>query len=307
MFAFVPVGRETRCPTCRVMWHVHRDMGGFRLRCSCGGWVPVPSAGAVQLAAPAKAALLTTPGGGGAATVQVGGPVTRHLERVPTGEVVEAGALRHADVRSKRAWTNRSLLELIALFAALVGPATFVHLRYTGDAAAAAMPLASLASGILVLAVCATMGAYAFAGLRDAKPLQFLEAVFVAGGCAGLALGWGEWLTGVYPDAVDPITELRHTIGLPWTLFVVGMCPAIFEELAFRGLLQGRLKALLGHTTGILVTAAAFGLAHGLTFGLPFQLGLGVYLGYLRERTGSLYPGMVTHLVYNSTLVVLAT
>jgi len=281
-------------------------MGGFRLRCTCGAWVQVPAVESAALTAPARAALLTTPGGGGGSRVRVGGPVSRHLEHVPTTEAAEAGALRHADVRSRRAWTNRSLLELLALFAALVGPGTYVFLSYTGEQAAAAMPLASLASGILVLLVCGTMGSYAFAGLRDARPLQFLEALFVAGGCAGLALAWGEWLSAAFPDAVDPIAELRNTIGLPWTLFVVGMCPAIFEELAFRGLLQGRLKALLGYTTGILVTAAAFALAHGVTPGLPFQLGLGIYLGYLRERTGSLYPGMLTHLVYNSTLVVLA-
>jgi CAAX protease family protein len=167
------------------------------------------------------------------------------------------------------------------------------------------MPFASLASGILILILCATMGAYAFAGLRDAKPVAYLEALAVAAGTAGLALAWTQWLAGHYPGLPDPLTEMRQTIGLGWSLFVIGLCPAIFEELAFRGLLQGRLMALLGRNTGILVTAVAFALAHGATLGLPFHFFLGLYLGFLRERTGSLYPGMLLHLVYNSTLVVL--
>lgn len=291
---------ETRCPGCRTRWNVHRDMAGFRLRCECGSWVPVPRLFGLALPIGARAAALAAPGGAGAGPlVPLGAPASL------TRAALAPGALRHASVDERRAWTGRSLFEMIALVLALAGPATLVHLSYTGAAAAAAMPLASLASGVLVLLLCATMGAYAFSGLRDAKPLAYMEALAVAAGTAGLALAWTQWLAGYYPGLADPLLEMRHTIGLGWSLFVVGLCPAIFEELAFRGLLQGRLMALLGKSTGIVVTAAAFALAHGVTTGLPFHFFLGLYLGFLRERTGSLYPGMLLHLVYNSILVCL--
>ncbi len=62
--------------------------------------------------------------------------------------------------------------------------------------------------------------------------------------------------------------------------------------------------ALLGRTTGILVAGMAFALAHGVTLGLPFHVGLGLYLGWLRVRSDSLLPGMATHFLYNGILVV---
>ncbi len=288
---------ETRCPSCRTWWRIHQDMAGFRLRCECGVWIPVPAVRPAELRGPSHA-------------------LTRELQAKPAVVVPRhplpdprrggaPGSLSQADLRTRQAWTSRSLLELAAIVVALAGPATLVQLLYSGSAAAAAMPVASLVSGIAVLVVCALTGPYAFAGLRDARPLRYAEALFVALGSAGLALAWRQWLVSSMPDLADPVLELRQSIGLGWALFVFGLSPALFEELAFRGLLQGRLMALLGRTTGILVTAAAFALAHGVTVGFPFHLGLGLYLGYLRERSGSLYPGMLAHFAYNSTLVIL--
>jgi membrane protease YdiL (CAAX protease family) len=99
------------------------------------------------------------------------------------------------------------------------------------------------------------------------------------------------------------IQELRETLGRPLLLFVIGFCPGVFEELAFRGLLQGRLTALLGRNQAILATGAAFALAHGVTMAFPIHLSIGVYLCWLRARSGSLLPGMLLHAAYNSVLV----
>ncbi|MFQ5696395.1 MAG: lysostaphin resistance A-like protein, partial [Terriglobia bacterium] len=71
-----------------------------------------------------------------------------------------------------------------------------------------------------------------------------------------------------------------------------------------RGLLQGRLSALYGRNGGILLQGIAFALAHGVTIGFPFHVFGGFYLGWLRARSRSLYPGMVVHLLYNATLVL---
>ena len=109
------------------------------------------------------------------------------------------------------------------------------------------------------------------------------------------------------PDvAEDPLLSLRAELGLGWALFVVAVCPAIFEEIAFRGLLQGRLTMLFGKPQGMLITAAVFGMAHGLTMGLPLQMFLGLYLCWLRSRSGSLLPGMLVHFLYNGTLVLIS-
>ena len=38
---------------------------------------------------------------------------------------------------------------------------------------------------------------------------------------------------------------------------------------------------------------------------LPIHLALGLYLGWLRQRAGSLLPGMLMHFTYNGAIVVL--
>jgi membrane protease YdiL (CAAX protease family) len=87
---------------------------------------------------------------------------------------------------------------------------------------------------------------------------------------------------------------------------VIALCPALFEELAFRGVIHGRFLALLGKSQGMLATGVCFGLCHGVTAGLPFHVGLGIYFSWLRERSSSLFPGMLTHALYNGALVLAA-
>ena len=48
-----------------------------------------------------------------------------------------------------------------------------------------------------------------------------------------------------------------------------------------------------------------FALAHGVTLAFPIHLALGLYLGSLRARSGSLLPGMLFHMLYNTAVVCL--
>ena len=120
----------------------------------------------------------------------------------------------------------------------------------------------------------------------------------------GAALAWLAVLRAAGPELdADELGDLRAELGIAMTLFTVALCPAIIEELAFRGLLQGRIAALWGERQSILLTGVAFALGHGVTAASPLHLGLGLYLGSLRARSGSLLPGMVLHFCYNAVLV----
>ncbi len=103
---------------------------------------------------------------------------------------------------------------------------------------------------------------------------------------------------------LDDFRELRDVLGTGMSLFSIAFIPAIFEELAFRGLLQGRTSALFGNKMGVFIASITFGLAHGLSLGLPFHVGVGLYLGWLKLRSGSLYPSMALHFAYNATIVL---
>jgi uncharacterized protein len=72
----------------------------------------------------------------------------------------------------------------------------------------------------------------------------------------------------------------------------------IVEELLFRGI-GFHLLAQFGHPAAIVVTAIAFALTHGIAVGLPIFFIIGAGLGFIRSRTGSIYPALLLHAAFN--------
>jgi membrane protease YdiL (CAAX protease family) len=77
---------------------------------------------------------------------------------------------------------------------------------------------------------------------------------------------------------------------------------AVAEELLFRGLLQGSLEARHGRWRAIVLSSLLFAVLHDPWRFVPVFF-IGVLLGYLVSRGGSVYYGMVAHAVTNSASV----
>lgn len=112
-----------------------------------------------------------------------------------------------------------------------------------------------------------------------------------------IAVGWGA-ITFFSPAGVDPFAKL--TLGEPWltgwtVLRVVGAAVVVpvAEELAFRGILQGRF--------GLFASSVSFGLLHGSRW-LPGILA-GLALGWLKGRRG-LGESIAAHVTANVALLV---
>jgi membrane protease YdiL (CAAX protease family) len=78
------------------------------------------------------------------------------------------------------------------------------------------------------------------------------------------------------------------------------------EELVFRGYLHTLLRTWLGGWPTILIVGILFGLMHGLDYAIPITV-LGVYFGWLRDRSGSLLASMCAHALHNGIVVVVTT
>lgn len=306
------------CRACAQPWRVHASMAGFRLRCRCGGWVEVPAA-----ATPASSATLPAPRADDAATalpaVAAAMPTDeRGLVSVPAepGVVVFApiatdlplapGALLQASDSNRAHWTTRTVLEFVAMMAALFLPQFTALLLAKGREFVLLLPLADLVSGALLLVVLAFAGPYARMGFGGAKGRYWVEAALMTGPFLLLAHLWMQVLQHAVPDAADPLDGLREQLGVVASLFVVAVSPAVLEEIIFRGALQGRLLALLGERAGLIVTAMAFAACHQAPAVLLVHVSIGLYLGFLRQRCGSLLPGMLLHFLYNGSLVLLS-
>lgn len=85
------------------------------------------------------------------------------------------------------------------------------------------------------------------------------------------------------------------------TILVVALQPAIFEELAFRGVLQQGLSKVIDMRQALFISAFLFAMIHmsivSFVWLLPFALGL----GYVRWKEDTLWYGFVIHFCFNAT------
>ena len=87
---------------------------------------------------------------------------------------------------------------------------------------------------------------------------------------------------------------------------VVAALVPIVEELTFRGLGFSLLASRFGPRIALAGTTLLFALGHGFLIALPLFLIAGLALGWLRMRTGSVYPGMLMHGAFNGCMTLLA-
>jgi membrane protease YdiL (CAAX protease family) len=119
----------------------------------------------------------------------------------------------------------------------------------------------------------------------------------------------------VVSSALGPASDVNQGIATFWdssraTQFalnfaVTAVLAPIVEELTFRGL-GFSLLSKFGAKTALFGTAVLFGLTHGFLIALPLFVTVGLALGWLRMRTGSVYPGMIMHGVLNAVATILA-
>ena len=88
-------------------------------------------------------------------------------------------------------------------------------------------------------------------------------------------------------------------------LVVIALVAPVAEELTFRGVGFG-LIAPYGRVLAIVAVGVAFGLAHGLVEALPILVFFGIALAWLRNRTQSVFPGMVVHAGWNAIALLSA-
>lgn len=97
------------------------------------------------------------------------------------------------------------------------------------------------------------------------------------------------------------LTDRLRDQGLTDGALIVLMCvfPALVEETAFRGLVQHWLMTALTPWRAVALAAALFTILHFTIISAPYIFAVGVLLGWIRWKTGSLYPAMLVHFLHN--------
>lgn len=128
----------------------------------------------------------------------------------------------------------------------------------------------------------------------------------VATALVGIAISWG--YARLVNHLLDPVTTQPIAAPLGARLFWFALVPGLLEELLCRGALYTAARTLAFGRGAILVTAIVFAFLHGLNglwlLELPHRFVLGLLLGVLRERSGSVWPCVVAHTLHNGIAVV---
>ncbi len=82
-------------------------------------------------------------------------------------------------------------------------------------------------------------------------------------------------------------------------ILVAGIVPLV-EELCFRGVLHHLLRRKLGSVATVVVGAAIFAVVHFIPLLIPGLFVAGLCIGFLREQSGSIWPGVIFHTMQNA-------
>jgi sodium transport system permease protein len=89
------------------------------------------------------------------------------------------------------------------------------------------------------------------------------------------------------------------------TIVGVGALAGVCEELFYRGPLQTAFARKLPPWVAITLVGVLFGAIHMDVHGLPVRAALGILLGWIVWRSGSIYPAMLAHGLYDSTSIAM--
>lgn len=147
------------------------------------------------------------------------------------------------------------------------------------------------------------------------------RALIVVSVCAGAALwaaslGLLEVQSAIWPPSeafLETFRQLhkalkpRDAMDAAFSVAAIAVFPAVCEEILFRGVILPSLARSLRPIGAALASALLFGLIHLDAAGdaaaftrIPFAILVGVGLGLLRVRTGSLVPPILGHAVLNT-------
>jgi len=215
-----------------------------------------------------------------------------------------AAGLAPADVQDGA----RHIASSIGLYFVLLGTLILaaVAIAMAPDHQATIEIVVGVIDGVIVAAWCAAVWRHVSPGLvQAASPRWFALAVLVAFATFTIAsiLVHAMVKLGIEDlDYSDPFLDA----GFGWTAVILSVCvqPAIVEELAFRGVIWSTLQRSLNVREAILVSALMFMVIHLAVPSFPHLFLIGLALGYLRARSGSIYPCMLAHFMHNLLVVL---
>lgn len=113
-----------------------------------------------------------------------------------------------------------------------------------------------------------------------------------------------EPLLSIFPDKyLDQLNQYIGTGG--WSILMTVVLAPVMEETLFRGIIQGSIYRRDGAVKSILLSALLFGVFHIIPQQVINAFLVGIILGYIYFRTGSLLTVIILHALNNAISYIL--
>ena len=175
---------------------------------------------------------------------------------------------------------------------------------------APAFLLLAVATDFGLIAVSCLALHYFPAPLRWGLRPRTLAAVAGALLSVGFVNALGAWTMGRSGESYMGMPEILDPAQRVAVLLVASVLAPLAEELFFREALLGRVFGAVNPRFALVTTSVLFGLLHASSGGPLLVITLtvmGLILGVLRSRTGSLGPPLVVHALNNLAAVLIAS
>lgn len=173
------------------------------------------------------------------------------------------------------------------------------------------LQIALIATPALLMAIMLTRRPLKTLSLGRPSFLLTVPAAGLLAICLHPAMMWlGVGISYLYPvnpaiaQQVEGFTKIVSEEPLWQVLLLIALTPAICEELAFRGFILSGLRRLGHKWAAIVLTSVFFGLAHGLLQQSLSACAVGIVIGYVVIKTGSLWPAVLYHSCHNGLSVL---
>jgi membrane protease YdiL (CAAX protease family) len=118
--------------------------------------------------------------------------------------------------------------------------------------------------------------------------------------------GWAQSMEDEANKTIQFMLSDRSVSNLLFNIVFIAAFAGIGEELFFRGVLQRLLiKSTRSPWTGIILAAFFFSFFHFQFFGFIPRLLLGILLGAIYWYSGSIWPAILAHFVYDAFIIIL--
>ncbi|WP_218038398.1 CPBP family intramembrane glutamic endopeptidase [Acrocarpospora pleiomorpha] len=141
-------------------------------------------------------------------------------------------------------------------------------------------------------------------GMRRVHPGWLLAAIAIGLACFALSWPVSAIFDPFFPGSESVQEGYRDAaragvLSLVVTIVLGGVLTPFGEEVLFRGVFASFLLRW-GTWIGVIVSAAVFAVAHGVNSVMPVAFVVGLGTGLVLRFSGSIWPAVVIHVVYNS-------